>query len=182
MKKTKIGLLIIVLGLVAFFITRSSSDWQTYENTRYEFSVNYPGDWTLGEAPTNNDGRDFFSSNEETSCRAYGFQNALLNEQGNSQTLNEFIDWLSGDLVLGDEKENFVVLERSNTTMASEEAQELITNADGLVARAVYILNEETGRGLVCYYESEKIMEEQDGNFEIMKNSFTVSVSSDVRR
>ena len=173
MKKIIIGLLIIaILGLGAFFVLKSP-DWHTYENARYRFSVKYPGRWILGEAPVNNDGREFISPDKKISCHAYGFQNALINDQGHPQTLGEFVNWLIGSLDVEE------VLERNSITMAGREAQELVTSSNGIIARAVYALGEDTGRGIVCYYPSKKIMEEQNENFEAMKQSFTIDASLD---
>lgn len=176
MKKILIVLLILaVLGVGAYLILKSSdqnTNWQTYSNARYEFSVDYPDDWTLSDAPANNDGREFISPDNEISCRAYGFQNALINEQGDPQTLDEFIDWFVENLDIEE------VLERNSTTLDNIDARELVTKTEGVVARAIYTLGEETGHGLVCYYPNEKIMKEQDKNFTVMKESFTSTAST----
>jgi len=178
MKKVVIGVLIIViLGLGAYFFLKSSKEtpepaeplsWQTYENSRFGFSVDYPGGWSLAEAPTNNDGREFNSPDGDIACRGYGFNNSLLNDQGEPQTLSEFVDWLT------ENPEIEKVLERNNTTMDSKEAQELVTLNNGITARAVYALGTETGIGLVCSYPNKEIMDKQDENFATMKQSFAI--------
>ncbi|MBU1149095.1 hypothetical protein KKI23_03315 [Patescibacteria group bacterium] len=176
MKKVIIGLIVIaVLGLGAFFILKSpeSSDWKTYENTRYIFSVDYPGNWDLREAPTNNDGREFDSPDGDIACRTYGFNNSLLNDRGEPQTLSEFVDWLTENPEIEE------VLERNNTTMAGKEAQELVTLDNGITVRAVYVLGVETGRGLVCSYPNKEIMDKQNENFVTMKQSFSINTSLD---
>lgn len=182
MKKIVIGILIIVvLGLGVYFILKSSDssespeplNWETYENTRYIFSVDYPGNWDLREAPTNNDGREFNSPDGSIACRAYGFNNSLLNDQGESQTLSEFVDWLIENPDIEE------VLERNNITMDGKEAQELITLNSGITVRGVYVLGVETGRGLVCSYPDKEIMEKQNENFATMKQSFSINAPLD---
>ena len=165
----------------AYFILNSSETeespeplaWQTYENSRFGFSVDYPGNWDLGVAPTNNDGREFTSPDGDIACRGYGFNNSLLNNQGEPQTLNEFVDWLTENM---DYEE---VLERNNTTMDSKDAQELVSLADGIITRGVYVLGKGTGMGLVCSYFTKGIMEEQNENFVTMQQSFTINASLD---
>ena len=44
--------------------------YQTYTNTRFGFTVEYPTTFTIGQAPTNNDGRKFYD--EEFTILAYG--------------------------------------------------------------------------------------------------------------
>jgi hypothetical protein len=170
MKKVIIGLLVLALIAVGAFFVMKSSGWKTYENTRYEFSVEYPGSWTPSTSNDNSDGKLFVSPNEEISCYAYGFQNALVNEQGDPQTLNEFMNWLA--ISLGYDINSFEVIERNYTSMANKEAQELITLTEGTAARGVYILNDQAGRGLACYYPNLETMQIEDANFTHMQNSF----------
>src|SRR3990167_8950190 len=139
--------------------------WQTYENSRYQFNIDYPADWKLGEEPTNNDGREFISPDEKITCRAFGFQNAMLNDDGNPQTLAEFIAWLI------DYPEMEVELEQ-NTEMANQPAKELLYVASGETVRTVYILGSESGRGFNCNYDSSQTEAEFRENFTTMKESF----------
>ncbi len=159
---------IVILGMGAYYLLLSP-DWRTYENARYEFSVDYPGDWELGDSPTNNDGQVFYSPNEEISCRAYGFNNSLLDSNGDPQTLDEFFDWLLSEVV-GDGE----VLERNVTVLGGKDAIELVSIVDSEVTRAVYSLNPETGWALACDYSSKDAMVTESENFEVMKNSFQV--------
>ncbi|MFH1509487.1 MAG: PsbP-related protein [bacterium] len=192
MKKTWFILIIllIVIGLLVLYIyyingyfddetepdvdevrifSNTIGEWQNYSNTRYGFSVEYPPDWILGEAPTNNDGRTFTSEDGKVTCHAYGFQNALFNEEGNPQTLDQFIDWLLSDPTTES-------IQEEETTMAGEEAREVIYGQTGKAYRDVYImLDDDTGRGLSCNYENLKDEGLFRKGFKQMKKSFTLN-------
>ena len=58
-------------------------EYSTYTNSRFGFSVEYPTSFTMGQPPTNNDGRRFF--NEESTILAFGRNINILEE-------NETID------------------------------------------------------------------------------------------
>ena len=76
-----IVLSIVVVAVVVFAVfydADETKDWQVYENSRYGFQVSYPAGWTLGEAPTNNDGRELISPDGDATCHAYGFYNSLI--------------------------------------------------------------------------------------------------------
>lgn len=147
-------------------------EWQVYENSRYYFDLIYPPNWTLGEAPGNNDGREFKSPDGKTVCRAYGFQNALTNENGKPQTLEEFITWLTNDTSMKVELSE-------DTTMAGLPAKELIYGQMGKVTRAVFVLGDESGRGLTCTYNNLKEEEMFRESFKMMKESFEIRAPLD---
>lgn len=149
------------------------NDWTTYENARYSFSVDYPAGWEMGEAPTNNDGREFISPDKTMSCRAYGFFNALTDEEGNPQALDEFIEWMKSN-------EEGEVIETKSTLLDGVAAQNLVTRSlDGKVTDAVYALGIESGRGLYCIFESEQAQQDFKDSFNKMVTSFNIDVSLD---
>ena len=116
-----IGALILDLLVTAYLFFFSGSKFETYKNSCYSFSVDYPANWELGEALTNNDGRDSTSLNKDIACRAYGFQNSLMNDQGESQSLEEFINWLLDDGISTE-------IERSDTVLGGNLATRLIVD------------------------------------------------------
>src|SRR3972149_8586093 len=92
-----IALLILGAFLIwyfAFFNNKWRERFLTYQNFRYNFGVEYPANWRLGEEPSNSDGREMVSKDENVTCRAYGFYNSLTGETGNPQTLDQYIDWI----------------------------------------------------------------------------------------
>ena len=123
----------------------------------------------MGEAPTNNDGREFISPDESISCHAYGFNNSLFGKSGEPQTLDEFVDWLSEEEVLS----------KSKTTMAGYPAKELVIKKEGTVSQGVYILGKEEGRGLVCYYPDLSSKKSFQDNFKKMQLSFNLNTALD---
>ena len=58
--------------------------YQTYTNTRYGFTVEYPTTFTVGQAPTNNDGRNFY--NEEFTMVAYGSHTNIIEQNETIET------------------------------------------------------------------------------------------------
>ena len=154
--------------LAYFFWPKDSQEWKTYENSRYNFSVDYPARWGLGQPEENNAGRTFNDPQSGVECYAYGFVNALLNENGNPQTLDEFVDWLTESM--GFEE----IMERNSRTIDGLEAQTLVASSDGSIMRAIYTLNTETGMGLACYYDNEEIVKKQNDNFEKMIASIKI--------
>lgn len=175
MKNLKIiglfAIAILIVGAMLYFMENSTS-WQTYTNARYAFSVDYPADWSLGEAPTNNDGREFFSPDDTLSCNAYGFPNALTGASGDPQTLDEFVDWLEENMGVDD------ILGRNRTKMAGQAATEIVMASGGTVSQAVYILGEETGYGLACYYPGVDAKDAFKTTFDHMRQSFSLSDAS----
>ncbi|MBU0597158.1 hypothetical protein KKA94_03285 [Patescibacteria group bacterium] len=174
MKKIIIGLLIVVvLGLAVFFILKSNG-WQIYKNSRYEFSVEYPANWTLGEPETNNAGRTFIEPKTGVQCFAYGFANALTNEQGEPQTLEEFVDWLTVDTRVGEGLYTNVI-ERTNTTLDGQSAVYVFMEQDMDLKEAIYTLGSEEGHGLYCMYNDKEEWNTYKNVFEKMKNSFKMT-------
>ncbi|MBU0649416.1 hypothetical protein KJ969_04980 [Patescibacteria group bacterium] len=164
--------IIIIIGVViviaAIFILLQRGAWETYENSRFNFSLKYLKSWRLGSAPTNNDGQSFTSANETITCRAFGFYNSLMNEQDEPQTLEQHIDWLL-------EMDQVEPLARESTTMAGQPAIELVQlEGDAAVRQSVYILDAEKGYSLECVYDSLEIKEDFQNTFQKMLKSFIV--------
>lgn len=152
---------------------KSAEEWATYENARYSFSVDYPANWQLGDAPTNNDGREFISADGKISCQAFGFQNALSGTGGSPQTLDEYIEWLVSI-------EKGKVIKKEQTTMAGYSAQNLITqSSDEKITNAIYVLGKETGRGLSCVFENQDSQNDFRADFKKMQDSFKIKMSLD---
>lgn len=51
---------------------KSDVEWATYHNSRFGFSISYPGDWTTGEESDNGDGKQLYVGNPDVDIRAYG--------------------------------------------------------------------------------------------------------------
>ena len=164
-----------MLGAVIFVLTRKTSDWKTYSNTRYEFWMDYPSGWVLGELETNNAGRELYSPNNEVYCYVYGFKNALTNDKGNPQSLDEFIDWLVIDQRVG---EGFYteVLERNASLMDGKPAIHLLLEQDGGIKESVYVLGSDTGIGLFCIYFDMEERQRYKSTFNRMTNSIQIDI------
>ena len=67
--------------------------YNTYVNARYGFSVQYPTVFTEGQAPTNDDGREFF--NEESTIVAYG---SLINIVAENETIETYYNQTLAEL------------------------------------------------------------------------------------
>ncbi len=178
-KRNKVVLAIfVIIILIAIFISILPllkpdiipRNWEVYENSRYNFNVQYPADWELGEPEISNAGREFFSTDKEIQCYAYGFQNVLITQDGDPQSLKEFISWLKED-------PGFEFIEQKQTSLGGEEAVELISKQDNKIKQAVYALGEDTGRGLFCIFESQKVQDGFQDLFEKMKKSFKINTS-----
>lgn len=171
MKKTLIIIigclvLVIIIGFFIYLIIKSQNNWQTYSNSRFNFRVQYPPGWKLGEAPTNNDGRTFTSPDGKIECSAYGLANALVTEAGQPQTLKEYIDWLVS------QDEIVTVIGKYDTTLAGQPAIELITKELGTINQAVYSLNDEAGRALLCIFQNDQDRIDFQKSFQKMADSF----------
>lgn len=142
----------VFAGILFYFLWPKK--WQTYQNSRYNFSVEYPAGWQLGERETNNAGRTFREPKSGVECYAYGFANALENEEGQPQTLNEFIDWLISNASEGDHGMPMAVLERKATKMGNLPAVYLLTGQDMNIQESVYVLGTDYGIGLICNYKN----------------------------
>jgi len=139
--------------------------WERYENSRYNFSFLYPKGFLMNEAPGNNDGRGFLSEDGTIYCHGYGFYNALFNEGGEPQSLDEFVEWLTG--IGGVE-----VIEKEGSSLGGEKGIKVVSLEEGKIKEAVYVLGEESGRGLSCVYDDRGVMEEFRDRFERMRESF----------
>ncbi len=180
-KKVICFIVIIVIILFCFFLFylyfkgQKWSSWNVYENSRYGFSLKYPPNWQLGEAETNNAGREMIAPGEEVICYAYGFSNALTNEQGKPQNLEEFISWLMEDPA-SEEK----VLGKKETLLAGQKAIYLLTRQPEGMKDAIYTLNGQEGLGLFCTYENESVYKRFGTVFESMARSFKSNTGSDI--
>ena len=176
MKKIISLILIIIVTVVVVFLLWLKEEYKTYNNTRYSFSVDYPTSWTLGEAPTNNDGRVFTDPETGVNCRAYGFSNSLLNKEGKPQSLKEFVDWLVTDNRVG-EGLYTAVIERVSSTLAGNEAEHVMMEREMNIWEAVYTLGSQEGRALYCIYDDLKERELYKDVFERMQKSFKIDKS-----
>ena len=165
-------ILAIIFGLIYYFIL--SKDWQgrwlVYENSRFGYSIEYPVDWTLGSAPTNNDGRNITSLDEETTCSVFGFANSLLSDSGDPQTLDEHVDWILTN-------EDVDLISREEVEIDGEEAIFIHYNSMGRVIKAVYTLNQEEGLGFWCSYYGSDSTEKNSEIFESMVSSIKVGLN-----
>lgn len=181
MKKSLTWLVIIVIIVTAIIIYSFSGNWsdldrETYENTRYGFSFMYPADWTLGEAETNNTGVEIYSPNDEALCYAYGFENALINEMGEPQTLNEFINWLTDK---GNSPDIVEVLQRNDSTLGGQLAIRLLIERRTDYQQAIYTMGKETGIGFYCIYPDLDKINNYSDEFDQMMTSFEITSSLD---
>ena len=144
-----IGLLIIFVVLYFVVFSKWMGKWQTYENARYNFSIEYPTNWKLGDEEINNAGREIIAPNNNTTCYVYGFANALTGENGKPQTLEEFVQWL----VNSDQEE---ITEQKETFLSQREAIYLHTKISNSQKDAVYTLTSDEGIGLFCSYNSSE--------------------------
>ncbi|MBU0649066.1 hypothetical protein KJ969_03125 [Patescibacteria group bacterium] len=185
MKKSFIWLLlaivavVIIIGLVLWF-TRAAEEWQSYENSRYNFSLDYPADWTLGDAETNNQGRGFYSPDEAVYCYAYGFANALMNDQGEPQTLDEFMDWLTDDSQYAAEDEMYTrVLSQEAATLDNNEVVHVVIEQKDSIKEAIYALGKESGIGFFCIYDNVAQRDAYEKIFDKMAQSFDIGAALD---
>jgi len=175
-----IVIIIVAVFLIAAFIYLLPllkpdivpGNWKSYENSRYGFSIKYPNNWELGEKETGNAGREFFSPDREIQCYAYGFQNALVTEDGDPQTLEEFITWLK-------QGPEFEFISQNQTELGGIKAIELISQEGGNIKQAVYVLGKDTGRGLFCIFKDQQAKQNFQKEFKKIKQSFEINVSLD---
>lgn len=168
-----ITIVIIIIAVLAYFFWwQKEEEWPSYENSRYSFSLEYPSTWQLGEAETTNAGREFTSEDDDIYCYAYGFENAIITDDGDPQTLEEFIDWMK-------DEPNFELINGKQTDLGGYPAVELVTSADGKIRQAVYVLGKETGRGLFCVFENLKEKKNFGKDFLRIRKSFRIFVSLD---
>ncbi len=142
--------LLAILAISYFVISNQwLGKWQTYENERYQFSLEYPTNWGLGEQETNNAGREFLSPGGNTTCYAYGFANALTGKESMPQTLDEFASWITNS-----EGEDIKLVEKKETSLSGKKAVRLHSSFNGGEKDAIYSLGTETGIGLYCVYSN----------------------------
>jgi len=169
-----VGLLVLIALLCYFFLDR---EWRgrtlTYENSRFSYSIDYPIGWVLGEAPTNNDGRDIVSENEEAMCSIFGFNNSLTSDSGGPQTLEEHVDWILSN-------EEIDLIERKDTKVDDADATYLHYNSMDSVVMAVYTLNQEEGLGFFCSYSSSDLAKKYKTTFEEMSESINLNIDESV--
>lgn len=157
------------IPIFLFIIIKRPDDatLKTYENSRYGFALDYPSDWRLGQAPENNDGREIISPDGQITCRAYGFANALTNDQGDPQTLDEFVDWLY--------ENPQGKMSQTPTTMAGQQAIQILSqDEDGPYRLSTFILNHETGYGIYCLYPDLDTKDKNEYYYQIMQMSFSL--------
>ena len=166
--------ILIIIAAGYYFLDR---EWRgrtfTYENSRFGYSVEYPIDWTLGEAPTNNDGRNISSDKDEVLCSIFGFTNSLTSESGGPQSLEEYIDWMLSD-------DEIDLIEKSDAEIDQADAKYLHYISMGSVMEAVYTLNKEDGLGFWCSYQNDTIRNKYSKTFITMSESIKLEVSGSV--
>lgn len=173
--------LIIVLALMVFIVfvvvgfvlnQKWLGKWQTYQNSRYQFSLEYPTNWHLGEAPTNNDGREISSLDNQVTCYAYGFANSLTDSAGKPQTLDQYIEWIK-------KSDPAEILEQNETKLAENRAIKIESNNENVYNDSIYALGKKSGVGLVCTYQSVSTKEKYQEIFDHMSKSFKTNLNLD---
>ncbi|KOY81265.1 hypothetical protein I6G82_02795 [Lysinibacillus macroides] len=74
MLKKFLSFIFIITFLVACNddeIKIKSAEWETYLNSKYGFSVNYPPDWHIGEESDNEDGINLYVGNPDVRILTY---------------------------------------------------------------------------------------------------------------
>ncbi len=72
-----------------------NSDWITYSNARYGFSIRYPSDWTAAEEAPNGDGKLLYVGNLDVNIRAYG--SMYIEGVSNEFSDNLQLQWITLD-------------------------------------------------------------------------------------
>jgi hypothetical protein len=169
--KNRVIIFCILLVGIGFFVINAKTSWDQYSNSRYHFSIAYPSDWKLQDTPTNNDGGEFVSPDRSISCRAYGFQNALVGTNKNNQTLTEFINWLS-------DAPDTTVISVSDRELGGILGQHLVTRHKDYIRSGTYSLGPEIGYAFVCFYQSIDDYQKHTSDFEQMAASFTLEIDN----
>lgn len=169
--------ILFIIFYLVFFNKKWRDRWLTYENSRYEFSVDYPVDWKLGEEEINNAGREFTSPDEKAICYAYGFANALTNDSGEPQTLDEFIDWIATNgSETGSASE---ITERKESKLDGLRAIQFVSKHDSNIQDTIYALGKENGIGIYCTYDDAKQREKYEYVFDRMVESTKINLNLD---
>ncbi|HUT21867.1 MAG TPA: hypothetical protein VMX18_00495 [Candidatus Bipolaricaulota bacterium] len=170
---------IIAAALIYFLAIKGVYKKEIYENSRYQYSLNYPADWTLGAEETNNAGREIFSPDKKVYCYVYGFENALVNDNGEPQTIDEFSDWLvTASKELSTEEEPINLLTREATKLDGWPAMKMSFDEGAIVREAVYTLGKSTGLGFFCVYPTRDDQTQYGKDFEKMYKS--IAIKSDL--
>lgn len=169
-------ILVVLAGLavVAYFLLTKSwlGKWQSYENSRFQFNLEYPTNWKLGQAPSNNDGREMISPDNQTTCYAFGFANALTNNLGQPQSLDEYINWTKNS-----NAEEY--LSQQETKLDQNRAIYLESRDGNIYADSIYSLGKENGIGLVCTYQNSAAKQKYQEIFKHMQESFKINLNLD---
>jgi len=144
--------------------------WQSYENSRYQFSLDYPSNWQLGQAPANNDGREIISPDNQAACSASGFANALTNNLGQPQSLDEYVEWVKSSSA--DQ-----YLSQQETKLDQNRAVYLEGRDSDIYTDSVYALGNESGVGLVCTYQNLAAKQKYQEVFKRMQESFKINLN-----
>lgn len=177
--------LIICLSLGLYYLVRQGRSqnidqnnqtaiFLTYENSRFGFSIQYPKNWQLGEAPTNKDGREISSADNQAECRAYGFLNTLTNDSGQAQTLDQYVDWVAENARGEAKNTNFSIIEKSSSKLDGYDAKRLVLNSNGAISDSIYAFKAEEGFGFSCEYKSLDQKEKFKAEFDSMSKSFKI--------
>lgn len=51
---------------------KEETEWEKYVNSRFNFSINYPSDWTIGQESQNGDGVNLYIGNRDIRILVYG--------------------------------------------------------------------------------------------------------------
>ena len=86
-------LLVVMAGGFYFLAKTQGAQWKTYINTKYNYTVDYPSDWTFREYPDSKDGASFYPpgvSNKPDSIPAISISAGRTMLNYASQTLEEY--------------------------------------------------------------------------------------------
>lgn len=178
----KILFVVVALGFAGWYVKTfllndpySPEEWPEYRNSRYSFKINYPPNWSISEQTANNAGVDFVSSEDNLSCRVYGFANSYITEDGDPQALEELITWIS---------EEEVELDRHETKLGGKRAIRIVTEVgemDKYIKDSIYtLLDDDTGRAVYCIYGNESLKQKYDDTMERMVQSFELTSTNNL--
>ena len=162
--------LIAALAIFLFLFKKNpAKTLQTYTNDSYNFSIDYPADWSLGATLENNNDREIISPDGQITCRAYAFVNALQNEQGQPQTLDEFISWIYDN--------GEYLLDGVETTMANRRAYKTLSqDENGLYRQSTYVIEPDIGYSLYCLYPDLDMKAQNKNDYQLLVDSFSIQV------
>lgn len=190
-KRYKLVLMIIcliIIGLVVglrYFVppkneatkddnNNNNTEMLTYNNSRFGFSISYPANWQIGQAPANDDGRSITSPDKLVVCQAFGFNNSLTNDSGQPMTLDQYIEW-SINMERQAVSENKVnIVDKSQIKLGDKTATRLVLDNNGEISDSVYTLDNKTGFGFSCNYDNLDQRQKYNDSFVLMYKSFTI--------